>query len=308
MAQMTSTRTSPTTNHNPLEFLVENLVRISGYSAVLFVMLIFVFLLQEALPTFGEIQTGELLSRRWYPIENYYGILPLVSGSLVITLGAALIAIPFGLMTAVYIAEIAPRWLREILKPLVEILGGIPSVVLGFLGITILAPLVRQVLQIPTGLTAFTGAVLLAGMAIPTIVSIAEDALDTVPKSYRDAALALGATRWQTIWRVTLPAARSGVLTAMMLGVGRAIGETMTVMMVTGNAPQMPSGLSALFIPLRTMTATIAAEMGEVANGSVHYHVLFTIGLALFLISLVVNVTASAVLFSARRRTDRLLS
>jgi len=271
-------------------------------------VLIFVFLFQEALPTFREIQTGELFSRRWYPIENYYGILPLVSGSLVITLGAALIAIPFGLMTAVYIAEIAPRWLREILKPLVEILGGIPSVVLGFLGITILAPLVRQVLQIPTGLTAFTGAVLLAGMAIPTIVSIAEDALDTVPKSYRDAALALGATRWQTIWRVTLPAARSGVLTAMMLGVGRAIGETMTVMMVTGNAPQMPSGLSALFIPLRTMTATIAAEMGEVANGSVHYHVLFTIGLALFLISLVVNVTASAVLFSASRRTDRLLS
>lgn len=305
---MTSTRTSPTTNHNPLEFLVENLVRISGYSAVIFVMLIFVFLLQEALPTFGEIETGELFSRRWYPIENYYGILPLVSGSLVITLGAALIAIPFGLMTAVYIAEIAPRWLREFLKPLVEILGGIPSVVLGFLGITILAPLVRQVLQVPTGLTAFTGAVLLAGMAIPTIVSIAEDALDTVPKSYRDAALALGATRWQTIWRVTLPAARSGVLTAMMLGVGRAIGETMTVMMVTGNAPQMPSGLSALFIPLRTMTATIAAEMGEVANGSVHYHVLFTIGLALFLISLVVNVIASAVLFSTRRRTDRLLS
>ena len=305
---MTSTRTSPTTNHNPLEFLVENLVRISGYSAVIFVVLIFVFLLQEALPTFGEIQTGELFSRRWYPIEHYYGILPLLSGSLVITLGAALIAIPFGLMTAVYIAEIAPRWLREILKPLVEILGGIPSVVLGFLGITILAPLVRQVLQIPTGLTAFTGAVLLAGMAIPTIVSIAEDALDTVPKSYRDAALALGATRWQTIWRVTLPAAGSGVLTAMMLGVGRAIGETMTVMMVTGNAPQMPSGLNAIFIPLRTMTATIAAEMGEVANGSIHYHVLFTIGLALFLISLVVNVIASAVLFSARRRTDRLLS
>ncbi len=306
MAMTASTRKS--THRNPIEILLETLVRLAGYSAVVFVALIFVFLMREALPTFNEVTPWGLFNRRWYPIENYYGILPLLTGSLVITLSAALIAIPFGLMTAVYIAEIAPRWLRELLKPLVEVLGGIPSVVLGFLGILVLAPLVREILRVPTGLTAFTGAVLLAGMAIPTIVSIAEDALDTVPKSYRDAALALGATRWQTIWRVTLPAARSGVLTATMLGIGRAIGETMTVMMVTGNAPQMPAGLSALFMPLRTMTATIAAEMGEVANGSVHYHVLFSIGLALFLISLTVNLTASAVLFRARRRTERLLS
>ncbi len=300
--------TRKATRRNPFEILLETLVRVAGYSAVVFVALIFVFLMRETLPTFGEIETGDLFSRRWYPIEDYFGILPLLSGSLVITLGAALIAIPFGLMTAVYIAEIAPRWLRELLKPLVEVLGGIPSVVLGFLGILVLAPLVRRILHVPTGLTAFTGAVLLAGMAIPTIVSVAEDALDAVPKAYRDAALALGATRWQTIWRVTLPAARSGVLTAIMLGIGRAIGETMTVMMVTGNAPQIPAGLNALFMPLRTMTATIAAEMGEVANGSVHYHVLFTIGLTLFLISLAVNLTASAVLFRARRRAERLLS
>ena len=300
--------TRKATRRNPFEILLETLVRVAGYSAVVFVALIFVFLMRETLPTFGEIETGDLFSRRWYPIEDYFGILPLLSGSLVITLGAALIAIPFGLMTAVYIAEIAPRWLRELLKPLVEVLGGIPSVVLGFLGILVLAPLVRRILHVPTGLTAFTGAVLLAGMAIPTIVSVAEDALDAVPKAYRDAALALGATRWQTIWRVTLPAARSGVLTAIMLGIGRAMGETMTVMMVTGNAPQIPAGLNALFMPLRTMTATIAAEMGEVANGSVHYHVLFTIGLTLFLISLAVNLTASAVLFRARRRAERLLS
>lgn len=301
-----STRKS--THHNPAEILLEILVRVAGYSAVVFVALIFMFLMLEALPTFNEVTIRELFDRRWYPIENYFGILPLLIGSLVITLGAALIAIPFGLMTAVYIAEIAPRWLRELLKPLVEVLGGIPSVVLGFLGVLVLAPLVREILHVPTGLTAFTGAVLLAGMAIPTIVSVAEDALDTVPKAYRDAALALGATRWQTIWRVTLPAARSGVLTATMLGIGRAFGETMTVMMVTGNAPQIPAGLSALFRPLRTMTATIAAEMGEVANGSVHYHVLFSIGLALFLISLAVNLTASAVLFRVRRRAERLLS
>jgi phosphate transport system permease protein len=163
-------------------------------------------------------------------------------------------------------------------------------------------------LDLPTGLTALGGSILLGGIAIPTIVSVAEDALDAVPRSYRDAALALGATRWQTIWLVTLPAARSGVLTAIMLGVGRAIGETMTVMMVTGNAPIVPGGLGALFAPVRTMTATIAAEMGEVANGSTHYHVLFFIGIVLFLISLAINVTASTVVFRMRKRSERILS
>ncbi|HAJ05440.1 MAG TPA: phosphate ABC transporter permease subunit PstC [Chloroflexi bacterium] len=291
-----------------LEFIVESMIRISGYSAVLFVFLIFVFLMQESLPTFADVRVGDLWNQRWYPIENYFGILPLLSGSLIITLGAAIVSIPLGIMTAIFIAEIAPRWLREILKPLVEILGGVPSVVLGFLGITVLAPIVREELYLPTGLTAFTGAILLAGMAIPTIVSVAEDALDAVPKEYKDAALAIGATRWQTIWRVTLPAARSGVLTAIMLGIGRAIGETMTVMMVTGNAPQMASGIGSLFVSLRTMTATIAAEMGEVANGSLHYHVLFSIGLVLFIISFIVNISASAVLFRSRKRTERLLS
>ena len=157
-------------------------------------------------------------------------------------------------------------------------------------------------------MTALAGAILLGGIAIPTVVSVSEDALDAVPKSYRDAALALGATEWQTIWRVTLPAARSGVLTAVMLGVGRAIGETMTVMMVTGNAPIMFRGLTSLFLPARTMTATIAAEMGEVANGSVHYHVLFFIGIVLFLISLVVNITATSVIFRQRKRQERILS
>ncbi|MGH2605953.1 MAG: phosphate ABC transporter permease subunit PstC, partial [Anaerolineales bacterium] len=208
----------------------------------------------------------------------------------------------------VYIAEVAPRWAREILKPLVEILGGLPSVLLGFLGFLVLAPLVRTTLNIPTGLTAFTGALLLAGISIPTIVSISEDALDAVPRTYREAALALGATRWQTIWRVSVPAARSGILTAVMLGVGRAVGETMTVMMVTGNAPVLPTGPAALFSPVRTMTATIAAEMGEVARGSPHYHVLFLIGLVLFLLSLVVNVIAAGAAFRARRRAERLLS
>jgi phosphate transport system permease protein len=290
------------------EFIITRLIRIAGYSAIIFVLMIFAFLLREGGPAILEVPLGTLFSERWYPIEEYFGILPLLGGSLIVTLGAALIAVPLGLASAIYIAEIAPRWAREILKPLVEILGGLPSVMLGFLGILVIAPLVREVLNLPTGLSAATGALLLGGMAIPTIVSVAEDALDAVPRTYRQAAEALGATKWQTIWRVTLPAARSGVLTAVMLGIGRAIGETMTVMMVTGNAPVLPTGLSSLLSPARTMTATIAAEMGEVANGSVHYHVLFLIGITLFMISLIVNITAASVVFRQRKRAERILS
>ncbi len=291
------------------ERVVERLIQATGLSAILFILLIFAFLIRESASTFVEVPLGDLLSTRWYPIEAYYGLLPLIFGSVVVTLGAALIALPIGLMTAVFIAEVAPRWAREILKPCVEVLAGIPSVVLGFMGILVLAPVIRTTLNMPTGLTAFTGSLLLAGMALPTIVSVAEDALDAVPRSYRDAALALGATRWQTIWRVTVPAARSGILTAMMLGIGRAIGETMTVLMVTGNAARMPEGLVALFRPVRTMTATIAAEMGEVARGSAHYHVLFTIGLVLFVISFLINLTASIVIFrQARRHQEKVLA
>lgn len=291
-----------------MEVFITSAIKVAGYSAILFVLAIFVFLLTEGLPAFREVSLSALLSQRWYPIEGYYGILPLLFGTLLVTIGAALIAVPVGVGTAIYIAEVSPRWAREILKPLVEVMAGVPSVVLGFIGIIVLASTLRRVLSLPTGLTAFTGSLLLGAISIPTIVSVAEDALDAVPRSYRDAALALGATRWQTIWKVTLPAARSGVITAVMLGIGRAIGETMTVMMVTGNAPVMPTGLSSLFEPARTMTATIAAEMGEVATGSTHYHVLFLIGIILFLISLAVNLTASAVLLRQRKRTERILS
>lgn len=290
------------------EFFITSLIKVSGYSAIIFVAAIFVFLLTEGLPTIREVPIKSLLSQRWYPIEAYYGILPLIGGSIIVTIGAAIIAVPIGIGTAIYIAEVAPNWAREILKPLVEVMAGIPSVVLGFIGIIILAPYIRQYLGLPTGLSAFSGALLLGAIAIPTIVSVAEDALDAVPKSYRDASLAMGATEWQTIWKVTLPAARSGVITAIMLGIGRAIGETMTVMMVTGNAAIMPSGLSDLFSPVRTMTATIAAEMGEVATGSVHYQVLFFIAIVLFLITLLVNVISSAVIFRQRKRTERILS
>lgn len=290
------------------EAIITSLIKISGYSAIIFVGVIFLFLMGEGLPAIIEIPLGNLFGSRWYPIEEFFGIIPLFGGSLIVTIAAAIFAIPIGIGTAIFISEVAPRWTRDVLKPLVEMLGGLPSVVLGFLGILILSPYLRRLLDLPTGLTALAGGILLGGISIPTIVSVAEDALDAVPRSYRDAALALGATRWQTIWRVTLPAAKSGVLTAVMLGIGRTIGETMTVMMVTGNAPVLPFNMGAIFHPVRTMTATIAAEMGEVASGSTHYHVLFLIGIVLFLISLGINVTASAVVIRIKNRSERILS
>jgi phosphate transport system permease protein len=288
--------------------IAESLIRASGVSAIVFVLLIFAFLLHEGVPAFFQVKLPVLFGARWYPTEGYFGIWPLVLGSVLVTLGAAALALPTGLLAAVFVAEVAPRWLREIVKPMIEVVAGIPSVVLGFLGMLALSPLVRQAFNAPTGLTALTGSLVLAYMALPTIISVAEDALDAVPKSYRDAALALGATKWQTIWRVTVPAARTGILTAMMLGVGRAIGETMAVMMVTGNAARLPLTPDSLMRSVRTMTATIAAEMGEVAQGSAHFHVLFAIGILLFVITFVVNLAASLAIFQQGRRSERLLS
>lgn len=291
-----------------LEVLIERAIQTSGISAVVLVALIFLFLIKEGVPAFFVVPLKSLFAARWYPIEDYFGLTSLVAGSLLVTVGATVMSLPLGLATAVFIAEIAPSWARDFLKPFVEVLAGIPSVVIGFMGMLVLAPFVRTTLDIPTGLTAFTGMLVLAWMALPTIVSVVEDVLDSVPKTYRDAGLALGLTRWQTIWRIVIPAGRTGILTALMLGIGRAIGETMTVMMVTGNAARIPTGLSDIFMPVRTMTATIAAEMGEVAQGSAHYHVLFAVGLVLFLITFLVNLAAAAVVFRQTKRSERLLS
>ncbi len=285
-----------------LEFAIEAMIRVLGVSSIGFVLLVFSFLLYDGLPVFFEVPLSNLLGTRWYPTFSLYGTLPLILGSLLITTVAIVIALPLGVATAVFIREIAPYWAREILKPMIEVLAGIPSVVLGFFGMMLVAPLVRILFNAPTGLTVFSGAILLAYMALPTIISVAEDALDTVPNSYRDAALAMGATQWQTIWKVVVPAARSGIVTALMLGMGRAIGETMAVMMVTGNAARMPLSLDSLFRPARTMTATIAAEMGEVARGSVHYHALFGIGIILFILTFAINLTAASTIFKKRRR------
>jgi len=284
------------------EFIIENAVRLSGMSAILIIGLIFFFLLREGAPTFLDIPLRQLGGSRWYPIEGLWGLAPLLYGSILVTLGATVIAVPLGLTTAVYLGEFAPAWQRELFKPLIELLAGIPSIVLGFLGWVTLAPLVMR-LGAPTGLTAFTGSLLLAYMALPTIISITEDALYAVPREYRDGALALGATQWQMVWRVALPAARSGIVIAIMLGIGRAIGETMAVMMVTGNAANIPElGLGAFFQPVRTMTATIAAEMGEVAQGSMHYHVLFGVGIVLFLITFAINSLATKLVGAGGRR------
>lgn len=283
------------------EFAIEQLIRLMGVSAIGFVLLIFLFLIREGTPALLEVRISNLMGQRWYPTFDIYGLMPLILGSLLVTVGAIALSLPLGVATAIFIGEMAPEWVREVLKPSIEIIAGIPSVVVGFVGIQVVSPLVREFTGAPTGLTALTGVLLLAYMALPTIISIAEDALDAVPESYRNAAYALSATRWQTIWRVVLPAARPGIITAVMLGVGRAIGETMTVMMVTGNAARMPLGFDAFLRPVRTMTATIAAEMGEVARGSTHYHVLFIVGLALFIVTFVINLAAAVSIFRRER-------
>jgi phosphate transport system permease protein len=284
------------------EFAVEAFIRVLGFSSIGFVVLIFLFLLREGVPTFFEVPLNNLFSTRWYPTFDLFGTLPLILGSTLVTLAAIVMAVPLGVATAVFVREVAPGWAREILKPMIEVLAGIPSVVLGFFGMTLIAPFMRETLGTPTGLTAFTGALILAYMALPTIISVAEDALDAVPKSYRDAGFAMGATQWQTIWRVVVPAGRSGIITAVMLGMGRAIGETMAVMMVTGNAARMPLSPDSVFRPVRTMTATVAAEMGEVAQGSIHYHALFGIGIILFVLTFVINLAAASSIFKKQRR------
>lgn len=283
------------------ELVIEKLILICGLASIFFVALIFLFLLKEGFAVFKAVNPFNFLfGKSWYPISDppQLGILPLILGSLLVTLGAAVISIPIGVACAVYIAEVAPAKTKEALKAGIELLAAIPSVVLGFIGMVTLVPLVKSVFHIPTGLTALSGSIMLAFMAMPTIVSIAEDALYSVPKSYKEGAFALGATHWQTIRRVMLPAASSGILAAVMLGLGRVIGETMAVMMITGNAAVIPR---SILQPVRTLTATIAAEMGEAVVGSEHYFALFAIGIVLFIISFAVNVTADLFLHKKER-------
>jgi len=283
------------------EFIIEKLIFICGILSIIFVVLIFLFLMKEGLAVFKMVKPLDFLfGRSWNPISEppQLGILPLILGSLLVTACAAVISVIIGIPCAFYIAEVAPVKLKEILKAGIELLAAIPSVVLGFIGMITLVPWVKNTFHLPTGLTALSGAIMLAFMAMPTIVSIAEDALYSVPKTYKEGALALGATQWQTIYRVLFPAASSGILAAVMLGIGRVVGETMAVMMITGNAALIPH---SMLQPVRTLTATIAAEMGEAVVGSEHYFALFAIGIVLFIISFAINVSADLILHGRKR-------
>lgn len=278
----------------------DNLVRIALFAAsstsVVIVALIFAFLFREAFPFFRDPGVGELAGTRWMPTSmqrESFGVLPLITGSLLVTFLASLLAVPFGICGAVYISEVARPAEREFLKPFVEILAGIPSVVLGFFGLVAVVPLVKSVFHLGSGLSALSAAVVLGLMALPTIISISEDAIRSVPSAYREASLALGANRITTIWRVVVPAALPGITAAVMLGFGRVIGETMGVMMVSGNAAQITF---SPFESVRTMTATIAAEMGEVVFGGVHYRALFCVGLILLAATFALNMIAQRVM------------
>jgi len=269
-------------------------------TSILIVAGIFVFLAKEAGQFAIEPGLKELLGTRWVPVsfqKESFGILPLITGSLLVTVLATLLTIPFGVGASVYISELARPTERELLKPFIEILAGIPSVVIGFFGLVVLVPLIKTCFGLSTGLTALAGAILLAFMAIPTVISISEDAIRSVPASYKAASLALGASRMQTIWKVTVPAALPGIVAAVMLGMGRVIGETMAVMMVTGNAAVITAWP---FDSVRTMTATIAAEMGEVAFGSHHYRALFCVGIVLLVATFGLNMIAQKVLSKYR--------
>ncbi len=286
------------------EWMIEKLIWICGISAIFFVFGIFFFVFREGADYLlrGFKVTEFFTSIEWYPTSRTqvrYGALALITGTFSVTLLAMFIAVPFGLGAAVFISEFCPPRLRESLKVIIELLAAIPSVVWGFIGLTIMNSLILNLFSAPIGLNVLNGGIILALMSVPIIVSIGEDALKAVPDSYREASLALGCTRWQMIFRVLVPAARNGLLAAVLLGVGRAVGETMAVLMATGHSIRIPGGVLE---PVRTLTATIAAELGEAPVHSDHYQVLFIIGILLFSITFVVNLTADLVVRGIRRK------
>ncbi len=240
--------------------------------------------------------------KEWFPTAvpaPQFGVLPLILGTLWVSLGAILIALPFGLAVAIYLAEIADTRMRKILKPVIELLAGIPSVVYGFFGLVVIVPLIQRLFNLPVGETGLAGSIVLAIMALPTIITVAEDAIRTTPRIMKEASLGLGANHWQTIYRVILPYSISGIMAAVVLGIGRAIGETMAVLMVTGNAAVMPT---TLLEPVRTIPATIAAELGEASAGGVHYQSLFMLGCILFVITLIISISVE---FISGKRHNR---
>ncbi len=287
------------------EKVLETVIRVNGVSAVIFVLAIFFFVFREAMPVLfnGHFNIGEFLfSTKWYPTSEVnvrYGTFALTVGSVSVTLLAMVLAVPFGLGAAIYVSEFCGKKQKETLKIIIELLAAIPSVVWGFIGLTVMSKLIVFVTGAPYGVNLLNGGVILALMSVPIIVSIGEDALKAVPDSFREAATALGTTKWQMIRRVLLPAAKNGLLAAVLLGVGRAVGETMAVLMATGHAVSIPHGLTDA---IRTLTANVAAELGEAPAGSEHYRVLFLTGILLFGITFAVNLTADFVIRGFRKK------
>jgi phosphate transport system permease protein len=288
-----------------VEKALETIIHICGISAIIFVLAIFFFVFREALPVLfsGHFKIGEFFfSTEWYPtsMSNVrYGTLALTVGSFAVTFLAMLIAVPFGLGTAVYISEFCDKKQKETLKIVIELLAAIPSVVWGFIGLSVMSKIIIGITGTPVGVNILNAGIILALMSVPIIVSIGEDALKAVPDSFREAATAMGTTKWQMIIRVLFPAAKNGLLAAVLLGIGRAVGETMAVLMATGHAVQIPH---SVFDSVRTLTANIAAELGEAAAGSDHYRVLFLTGILLFAITFVVNITADFIIRGVRKK------
>jgi phosphate transport system permease protein len=308
VADATPDGPEPPWRRRPIEVLGENalewLIKLCGVSAIVFVFGIFFFVFREgAGMLFGKLDLFRFLfTTEWYPtsVSNVrYGVLALIAGTSSVTVLAMAIAVPFGLGAAIFVSEFCTGRVKETLKIVIELLAAIPSVVWGFIGISVMNPLIQKVFHAPIGLNVLNGALLLALMSVPIMVSIGEDALKAVPDSHREAALALGSTRWQTIYRVLLPSAKNGLLAAVLLGVGRAVGETMAVLMATGHALNIPH---SVLDPVRTLTATIAAELGEASVGSDHYQVLFVIGILLFTITFCVNLAADLVVKGIKKQ------
>jgi phosphate transport system permease protein len=287
------------------ERFIEGWIYLAGILTILILLGIIILLLKEGLPVFLHTPPWEFFfGTKWYPVSEppTFGIMPFFVATIWVTVVATAISIPLGIACAAYLAEVASPRVREIVKPIIEIMAGIPSVVMGFIGLALLSPLVQSAFNLNTGLSGLTAGIMLSLMSLPIVISISEDALRAVPDDFRKAAYALGATRWETIWHVSLPGALSGVTAAVMLGLGRAIGETMTVLMVAGGALAVPVSPAQ---PMMPMTAAIASGIGNAVRGGLQYQALFAIGLVLFIITLAVNLIADKVLERQKRKFAR---
>jgi len=283
------------------ELGMRNFFFLVATASIAILLMITIFLFMEGIPIFGKVSvTDFIFGEYWYPTSDPpdFGIYPLIVGSVAVTVVSAVISIPLGVMTAIYLAEIATPRVRELVKPLVELLAALPSVVIGFFGMVVVAPFLQNAFDAATGLNLFNAALMLAFMSIPTICSISEDTIYSVPNNLREASLALGATQWETIIRVVLPASVSGICTAVILGMSRAIGETMVVLMVAGGAAMVPG---SIFDPVRPLPASIAAEMAEAPFRGDHYHALFATGVVLFFFTLLFNIVADYIAHKYRQ-------